>query len=118
MFNKYVFSLRTTMVLIFTFYRYEGVPKSFWTGRLERELKMVHLSATRSSCTPILCVSLVSFVAITLCVASQRVFIVVNAYFVIDSVRKRLDSPSYESDSGLRQIVTRPEPRYLNQYSD
>jgi hypothetical protein len=33
----------------------------------------------------------VSFAAITLCVASQRVFIVV--YFVIDSVRKILDTP-------------------------
>jgi hypothetical protein len=36
----------------------------------------------------------VSFAAITLCVASQRVFIVV-VYFVIDSVRKLLDTPSY-----------------------
>jgi hypothetical protein len=36
----------------------------------------------------------VSFVAITFCVASQRVFIVV-VYFVIDSVRKLLDVPSY-----------------------
>jgi hypothetical protein len=35
----------------------------------------------------------VSFVAITLCVASQRVFIVV--YFVIDTVRKLLDTPLY-----------------------
>jgi hypothetical protein len=35
----------------------------------------------------------VSFAAITLCVASQRVFIV---YFVIDSVRKLLDTPSYK----------------------
>jgi hypothetical protein len=35
----------------------------------------------------------VSFAAITLCVASQRVFIVVT-YFV-DSVRKLLDIPSY-----------------------
>jgi hypothetical protein len=35
----------------------------------------------------------VSFAAITLCVASQRVFIVV--YFVIDSVRKLLDTPPY-----------------------
>jgi hypothetical protein len=31
----------------------------------------------------------------TLCVASQRVFIVVVLYFVIDSVRKLLDTPSY-----------------------
>jgi uncharacterized membrane protein len=35
----------------------------------------------------------VNFAAITLCVASQRMFIVV--YFVIDSVRKLLDTPSY-----------------------
>jgi hypothetical protein len=35
----------------------------------------------------------VTFTAITICVASQRVFIVV--YFVIDSVRKILDTPSY-----------------------
>jgi hypothetical protein len=37
----------------------------------------------------------VSFAAITLCVASQRVFIVVSVYFVIDSDRKLLDTPSY-----------------------
>jgi hypothetical protein len=39
----------------------------------------------------------VSFAAIILCVASQRVFIVVVAvvYFVVDSVRKLLDTPSY-----------------------
>jgi len=36
----------------------------------------------------------VSFAAI-LCVASQRVFIVVVVYFVIDSVRKISDTPSY-----------------------
>jgi hypothetical protein len=39
-------------------------------------------------------VSLVSFAAITLCFATQQVFIVV-VYFVIDSVRKLLDIPSY-----------------------
>jgi uncharacterized membrane protein len=38
----------------------------------------------------------VSFAAITLCVASQRVFIVVSLHFVIDSVRKLLDTLSYE----------------------
>jgi len=37
----------------------------------------------------------VSFSATTLCVASQRVFIVVSAYFVIDPVRKLLDTTSY-----------------------
>jgi hypothetical protein len=36
----------------------------------------------------------VSFAAITLCVASQRVFIVV-IHFVIDSVRKLMDTTSY-----------------------
>jgi hypothetical protein len=35
----------------------------------------------------------VSFAAITLCVASQRVFVVVD--FVIDSILKLLDTPSY-----------------------
>jgi uncharacterized protein HemY len=58
---------------------------------------MVQLSATRCSCIAILSVSLVSFAAITLCVASQRVFIivVVVVYFVIYLVRKLLDTPSY-----------------------
>jgi hypothetical protein len=42
----------------------------------------------------------VSFAAITICVASQRVFIVVVVvvvvvYFVIDSARKLLDTASY-----------------------
>jgi hypothetical protein len=36
----------------------------------------------------------VSFATITLCVVSRRVFIVV-VYFVIDSIRKLLDTPSY-----------------------
>jgi hypothetical protein len=37
----------------------------------------------------------VNFAAITLCVASQRVFIVVSVYFFLDSVPKLLDTPSY-----------------------
>jgi hypothetical protein len=38
----------------------------------------------------------VGFAAITLCLASQRVFVVVVVvYFVIDSVRQLLDTPSY-----------------------
>jgi hypothetical protein len=40
-----------------------SVSKSFRTGRLERELQMVQLSATRCSCIAILWVSLVSFAA-------------------------------------------------------
>jgi hypothetical protein len=55
---------------------YEGVSKSFRTGRLERELQIVQLSATRCSCIAILWVSLATFAAITLCVASERVFVV------------------------------------------
>jgi hypothetical protein len=37
----------------------------------------------------------VTFVAITLCVASQLVIPKVSVYLVIDSVRKFLDTPSY-----------------------
>jgi len=55
----------------------ESVFRSFRTGRLERELQMLQLSVTRCSCIAILRVSLVSFVAITICNASQRVFIVI-----------------------------------------
>jgi hypothetical protein len=55
---------------------YEHVTKSFWTGRLERELQMIQLSATRCSCIATLWVSLVSFAAITFCVPTQWVFIV------------------------------------------
>jgi hypothetical protein len=79
---------------------WEGISKTFRTGRLERELQMVQLSATRCSCIAILWVSLVSFAAVTLCVASQLMFVVVVVvvvYFVIDSVRKHLDTPSFMS---------------------
>jgi hypothetical protein len=44
---------------------------------------MVQLSATRCSYIAILWVSIVSFAAITLCVDSQRAFIVVSVYFVM-----------------------------------
>jgi hypothetical protein len=56
---------------------------------------MVQLSATRCSCVAISWVSIVSFFAITLSVASQRVIPKVSVYFVIDSVRKLLDTDSY-----------------------
>jgi hypothetical protein len=69
--------------------------QKFPHDRLERELQIVQLSATRRNCVAIFFwVSLVNFAAITLHVASQRVFIVVF-YFVIDSARKLLDTPSY-----------------------
>jgi hypothetical protein len=57
----------------------------------------------------------VSFAATTLCVASQSALIVVSVYFVIDSVRKLLDTPSYSvgSDDGrvaqkVSQILAQP----------
>jgi hypothetical protein len=74
---------------------HEGVFKSFRTGRLEQELQTVKLSATRCSCIAVLWVSVVGFAALTLCVASQRVFIAVSVYIVIGSVWKLLDTPSY-----------------------
>jgi hypothetical protein len=74
---------------------FEGVSKSFRTGRPERKLHTVKFSTTRRNCIAILWVSLASFAAITLCVASQLAFVVVSVYFVIDSVRKLLDTPSY-----------------------
>jgi hypothetical protein len=58
---------------------------------------MVQLSATNCRRVAILWVSLVNFSTITLCIASQRVFIVVSVYFVIDSVRKLVVTPSYNS---------------------
>jgi len=78
---------------------YEGVPKSFLIGRLERQLQMVELSATMYSCNAVLGVSLVSFAATILRVTSQRIFIVVIVVddFVIDSARKLLVMPSYDA---------------------
>jgi len=45
----------------------------------------------------------VSFAAITLYVASRRVFIVVSVYFVIDSVRELLDIPSYRYGDRIKE---------------
>jgi len=73
---------------------YEDVSKSFRTGCLEWELQMLLFCATRCSCIAILWVSLTSFVAITLCVTSQWVFIII-VYFIIDSIWKLLDTPLY-----------------------
>jgi hypothetical protein len=81
--------------------KYEGVSRSFRTGRLERELQMVQLSATRCSCIAILWVILESFAAITLCVASQRVIPTVSIYFVIGPVRKILDTLSYTTAASI-----------------
>jgi hypothetical protein len=64
--------------------------------------KVSGLAALRENCKcysslPLGAIVSLSFAAITLCVASQQVFIFVVVYFVIDSVRKLLDTPSYMS---------------------
>jgi hypothetical protein len=46
----------------------------------------------------------VSFTAITLYVASQRVLIVVSVYFVMDSVRKLLDTAAANGARGWLQL--------------
>jgi hypothetical protein len=69
---------------------------------------MVQLSATKCSCIAILWVSVVSLAAINLCIASQRMFIVVSVYFVIDSVRKLLDTSSYVMRLGGAWIASHP----------
>jgi hypothetical protein len=86
---------------------YEGVSKSFRTGRLERELEMVQISATRYSCIAILWVSPVNFVVMTLFIASEWVFIVVSVYFVVDSVRKLLDTPLTHTHTHTHTHFTR-----------
>jgi hypothetical protein len=70
--------------------QYEGVSKSFRTGRLEP-----NAANGTALCHYMQLCRLVSFAAISLYVASQQVFIVVSVYFVVDSVRKLLDTPSY-----------------------
>jgi hypothetical protein len=112
-------STQMVKVLVCSFFIpfcYEGVSRSFRTGRPERELQMVQLSATRYSCIAILWVSLVSFAAIAFSVASQRVFVIV-VYFVIDSVRKLLDTPSYFS-AGPNSSETYPRGRHTSCHVD
>jgi uncharacterized protein HemY len=54
----------------------------------------------------------VSFTSITLCVVSQRLFVVVVVvvvvvvYFVIESVRELLDIPSYSEDFHVHELFT------------
>jgi hypothetical protein len=50
----------------------------------------------------------VSFATITLCLASQRLYNVA-VYFVIDSVRKILDTPSYFTTTAKEKRITNRE---------
>jgi hypothetical protein len=54
--NKSLFIIIIIIIIIIISFptEYEGVSKSFRTGRLERELQMVQLSTTRCSCITIL----------------------------------------------------------------
>jgi hypothetical protein len=77
---------------------------------------MVQLFAARCSCVSILCVSLASFAAITLRVASQRVLVVVIVvYFVIVSgnfwlyPRMCRMSSSFEGENVSLQFVLQEE---------
>jgi hypothetical protein len=80
---------------------HEGVFKSFRTGRLERELQMVQLSATRCSCIAILWSQYSEFCRHNpLCCFSTSVYYC--CLFRYDSVRKLLDTPSYNSHRSSR----------------
>jgi hypothetical protein len=91
---------------------YEDVTKSFRTGRLERELQIVQLSATRRNCITILWVSLVTFIVITLCCFSTSIC----CSFFIDSVRKLLDTLS-DIIVPLRLLFTRSSDHQQQQRS-
>jgi hypothetical protein len=81
---------------------------------------MLQLSATRCSCIAILLISLVSFVAITLCVAFQRAFVVVViVYFVMTQsgnfwihLRKSSSSLHFLNMIHLRLMAQQGEGKY------
>jgi hypothetical protein len=84
---------------------YEGVSKSFRTGRLEPELQTVKISATRCSCIA-LRISLVSF-----CRHNPLCCFSTNAYFCclfLESVRKLLGTPSYQRTSDRLKVKLSP----------
>jgi uncharacterized membrane protein YqhA len=68
----------------------------------------------------------VSFAAITLCAASERVFIavvvvvvvVVVVYFVTDAVRKLLETPSYIFQRSHFNIILTPVANSLESFSN
>jgi hypothetical protein len=86
------------------FRMYEGVFRSFRTGRLEQELQMVQLSANMCGYIAILWVSIVSFAAVTFRVASQRVFVFV-AYFVMTQSGNFWVHPRTQRHSRAKYLV-------------
>jgi hypothetical protein len=84
-------SSRLARYLMYLVSLYESVSKSVRTGRLERELQMVQLSATGCNCIAILWVSLVSFFRHNpSCCFSTSVY---YCCLFIYPVRKLLDTP-------------------------
>jgi hypothetical protein len=83
---------------------------------------MVQLSATRCSYIAILWASLVSFAAITLCVASELVFIVVSVYFVMTQsgnfwiYRRILIKLLHTAMQTPASALSRKEPRNTNTF--
>jgi hypothetical protein len=63
--------------------------------KAQGQLYFTFASAPSCNCIAILWVSLVSFAAITLRVASQWIIPKLSVCFVVDSIRKLLDTPSY-----------------------
>jgi hypothetical protein len=94
-----------TLRNLYACWTYGCVSKSFRTGCLQRKLQMVQFFASRCSCVAILWVSLVNFAAITLCVVSLQVFIVVSIYFIIYSVRKLFDTHLYLPTLQVKTLV-------------
>jgi hypothetical protein len=60
----------------------------------------------------------VSFVAFTIYVPSQGMFIVVNVYFVIDLVRKLLDTPSYGTQILMREHINETLSLFVYEMED
>jgi len=80
-------------------------PKVSRLAAWSQNCQWYQLSATRCSFIAVLRVSLVSFAAITLCVASQRVFSVVSLYFVMtQSGNFWIHPPTYQNAWNLSII--------------
>jgi hypothetical protein len=85
--NRKLWLQRYVLCPLYCLWTYESVSISSRTGRLERELQMVELSATGCSCIAILWVSLMSFAAVTpLCCFLTSVYCC-KRIFRYDSVR-------------------------------
>jgi len=91
-----IFSNVSFVIIPSSFIRlYEGVPKSFRTGRLERELQMIQLSVTRCSLYSYFVSQSSEFCRHNPLCRLSTSFYCCRRIFRCDSVRKLLDKPSY-----------------------